>query len=230
MGLKGKLIQVIDDDEDLRKLIRKVLENAGCIVIEATSVKEALYQLSTHSPDLFLLDVNMPEYTGIHFLQFRLKSEKLKMVPALILSAVKDKQTVADAIALGASFYLKKPLESVTLLQRLRQIFRDEEPLKATFAFGALKADLIFKSSISRMSPTQIEIGSPVKFDTNEFFEMDIPSLKSLGLQKVLVQVPLQVTVALNNLYIQRMDFKNTTVEKINSLRLWIRENARTQK
>ncbi len=177
MKLTGKHVLVVDDDADLRVLIRKVIEGVGCVVHEAGSVKEALQVLQTYIPDLIILDINMPEHSGLTYLSFRKKNGFLASIPVLVLSLLKDKRIINQALAMGASHYLEKPFQASLLLQKVRHVFHSAdtfvyklpEPSKVQVA---VPAEVVFASA------EQLRISSPVKLTAQCPITLHVDSLE----------------------------------------------------
>jgi two-component system chemotaxis response regulator CheY len=113
-----KCILIIDDASLVRLYYRDALERSGFRVEEALNGMEALEKLLTLSPDLLIVDVNMPQMDGISFLKI-LRRQKLPMAstPAIVVSTEAEGHDKAAARAAGANHYLVKPLREETLLQ-----------------------------------------------------------------------------------------------------------------
>lgn len=121
-----KKILAIDDSPTLRKLLRYYLSRRGYDVSEANNGKVGLEFIMRQDFDLIILDMMMPIMSGDVVLQ-RLKEMDDFSVPVLILSADKDEENKAKAIALGASFYLTKPFKPDEVVSRIEEIFKEKE-------------------------------------------------------------------------------------------------------
>jgi two-component system response regulator ResD len=121
-----KKILAIDDSPTLRKLLRYYLSRRGYDVSEANNGKVGLEFIMRQDFDLIILDMMMPIMSGDVVLQ-RLKEMDNFSVPVLILSADKDEENKAKAIALGASFYLTKPFKPDEVVSRIEEIFKEKE-------------------------------------------------------------------------------------------------------
>jgi CheY-like chemotaxis protein len=109
-------ILVVEDDEDMRIILRQLLEHHGWSTHAATDGIEGLTMLQKHRPSLILLDLAMPRMDGMEFraAQRRLPDRRLASVPCVIVSAVHD--APAYQSTLNAADVLMKPFEADRLL------------------------------------------------------------------------------------------------------------------
>ena len=116
-------ILIVDDDVELRALLRAVLEGDGHAVLEATTGEEALQHLRRKRPSLVLLDVMMPDMDG-----FQVVAEIRRLggpfVPIILLTALDDPAARAHGIDVGADEVLKKPIHPFELRLRVRAMLR----------------------------------------------------------------------------------------------------------
>lgn len=103
-----KLVLVVDDDPDLRELMKLVLEGAGYGVQTASDGKEALERLALQLPSVVLLDMKMPGMNGWQFAE-ELRRAYDRRVPIVVVTAAEDARKTAEEI--GAEGYLGKPFE-----------------------------------------------------------------------------------------------------------------------
>ena len=122
------IILVVDDDDDIRAVVRETLWEAGYSVVEAVNGKTALEFLVAHhgaEPALILLDLAMPVMTGWEFLEVVKDDLRFAQIPILISSASRPQP---DAKTHGAIVgFLPKPFERDELLAKVRQTL-DAEP------------------------------------------------------------------------------------------------------
>jgi PAS domain S-box-containing protein len=133
----GATILNVDDDDAGRYVITRVLRNAGFQVIEARSGGEALHLLSSQ-PDLILLDVNLPDISGLEVCQ-RIKSNPAAgAIPILYLSATSVAiEDIETGLSTGADGYLTEPVEPEELIANVRTLLRlreAEDALRETSA------------------------------------------------------------------------------------------------
>lgn len=106
----GKKILIVDDSEFMRMKIKDIITALGFEVAgEAENGAQALEKFSTLKPDLVTMDLVMPECTGLEGL--KLIREKDKNAKVIMVSAVDQKETLAEAIRLGALDFIVKPFE-----------------------------------------------------------------------------------------------------------------------
>ena len=117
----GPRILVVDDDEDIRTLLRELLGRAGYRVEEAADGRAALRQLFETPPSLVLLDVNMPEMDGYQTLE---RIRDLSDVPVIMVTARTQELERVRGLASGADDYVSKPFGRQELLARVQALLR----------------------------------------------------------------------------------------------------------
>jgi len=118
--LQGARLLVVDDSKLMRMGITRSLRQLGVEHIElASNGREALQLLSQEAFDLMLLDVEMPEMTGLEVLADMQKKPELRGLPVIVISGGQDIEDVGRCIEMGAEDYLPKPFSPVLLKARL---------------------------------------------------------------------------------------------------------------
>jgi two-component system, OmpR family, KDP operon response regulator KdpE len=146
MSEPGKpLILVIDDEPQIRRLLRVTLTAHDYEIIDAATGEEGLLLAASNSPSLVILDMNLPDISGMEVLK-RLREWYAR--PVMILSVMNDEDTIVEALDLGADDYLTKPFGIPELLARLRVCFRRSQPesVEPIFVSGLLKVDLSLRT------------------------------------------------------------------------------------
>lgn len=108
--LKDKTILVADDNEGQLMLLDMVLSSEGYQVALAADGREALQYLKEHTPDLLILDVNMPFLSGIEVCDRVKRIRRLKNVPIMVLTSSRDERVRTTAKMAGANMVMNKPL------------------------------------------------------------------------------------------------------------------------
>mgnify|MGYP003836147139 CR=1 FL=1 len=117
-----KSILVVDDEKNIRTIVRAILENEGYTVLEASDGNEAIRQFGEHSPDLVVTDLLMPEKDGIETL-FELKqiNGNAKVIALSGGGRICSENYLNYARKLGATATLEKPFTSEELLAVVHQ-------------------------------------------------------------------------------------------------------------
>jgi two-component system chemotaxis response regulator CheY len=117
-----KTCLVVDDSRVIRKVARRVLEDIGFSIAEASDGLEALAWCRTQMPDAVLLDWNMPVMTGIDFLK-HLRDEPGGAAPKVVFCTVEnDVERIREALACGADEYIMKPFDGDILVAKFAEV------------------------------------------------------------------------------------------------------------
>jgi two-component system, OmpR family, KDP operon response regulator KdpE len=138
----GSRILVVDDEVELRRALKRALEGHGYVVREAGDGAAALSEFAAFKPDVVLLDLMLPDMTGVEVCQ---KLRETAETPIIVLSVVDDEQSKIAALDHGADDYLTKPFGTGELLARLRVALRRGSTLreqKARIETPSLSIDL----------------------------------------------------------------------------------------
>jgi len=134
VNLQAPLILVVDDEQDIRILLRKELEACGFRVEEAGSGLTALDRLQTSQPDLILLDVMMPKMDGIATCQAIREIPDYREVPVLVLTGMDGLDYIRRAFDAGATDFINKTSNLGFVSQRIRYALRNHRQKDALFS------------------------------------------------------------------------------------------------
>ena len=136
---------IIDDEAQIRRLLRVALEGAGWIVREAEDGQTGLQNAATMRPDAVLLDLGLPDLDGITVLR---RLREWSAVPVVILTVRDSEEDKVAALDAGADDYVTKPFSTAELLARLRAARRRAQPREesAVFSRDALTVDLVART------------------------------------------------------------------------------------
>jgi two-component system, OmpR family, KDP operon response regulator KdpE len=141
------VVILIEDERQIRRFVRTALEAEGWIVFETDTMRQGLTDAGTRKPDLFILDLGLPDGDGMEFLRDLRGWSK---VPVIVLSARVGEQDKIEALDAGADDYLTKPFGIGELLARVRVASRRRHDVGAgpgaIFEFGDVKVDLSLRS------------------------------------------------------------------------------------
>ena len=113
-------ILVVDDEPSIRRFLRAALERAGYAVLEAADGLEALNTARREVPDLVLLDVALPQLSGLEVCRRIRADPATSRTPVLLLSGLAAPLEAERLAATGASGWLAKPFTPAALLERVR--------------------------------------------------------------------------------------------------------------
>ncbi len=136
---------IIDDEVQIRRLLRVPLEAENYEVVEAGSGQEGLLEIANRKPAVVLLDLGLPDMDGLDVLK---RLREWSEVPVLILSVRDDEAGKVAALDAGAEDYVIKPFSTPELLARLRVAQRKTRPAEEVSVFkqGDLLVDLTARS------------------------------------------------------------------------------------
>ncbi len=123
-GRTRPLVLIVDDDADLRELLRTNLESEGYLVREAASAQEGLEALDEEPPDLILLDVMMPHVDGWEMLRRVRERHGVEAIPVVMFSGKIAEDEAAAAEEAGAQAFIGKPFDPEQLLASTKQLLR----------------------------------------------------------------------------------------------------------
>lgn len=122
------LILIVDDEEDLRRVLRECLSMEGYRIAEAADGEEALAKTREIQPDLVILDVNMPKRDGFEVCQVLKVEEATRSIPVIMVTGRAEREQVARGFEVGADEYLIKPIYLAELLARVRFLLWNRRP------------------------------------------------------------------------------------------------------
>jgi two-component system KDP operon response regulator KdpE len=146
---------IIDDEKQIRRLLRIALEGAGHQVYEAETGQAGLTEVVNRRPDIVLLDLGLPDMEGVKVLR---RLREWSDVPVLILSVRDDAEEKVAALDAGADDYVTKPFDTAELLARVRVAQRRSltEAGEPVFNSGSLCVD--FSARQVRLAGVEIKL------------------------------------------------------------------------
>ncbi len=166
--MSGLRILVVDDEQRLRRAVATSLAGHGYEVDEAETGGEALAHFRIERPDLVLLDLMLPDTSGVTVCR---EMRRASDVPIIVLSVIGDEATKVEALDEGADDYLTKPFGSAELLARIRAALRrfpgHESPV---FEAGDLRVDLA--SETAWLAGNELRL-TPTEFALLRFFVLN---------------------------------------------------------
>ncbi len=124
--VKEKIL-VIDDEEDLLKLVSYNLEKYRYVVYCVISGEEAFEKLKSIVPDLILLDLMLPDIDGLEICRILKNNSKTSNIPIIMLTAKGEEADIVTGLEMGADDYITKPFSPRVLLARIKAVLRRGE-------------------------------------------------------------------------------------------------------
>ncbi len=121
-GEQKQRILVVDDSEDMRDLLQRLLERAGYRVVVAQDGQASLTQAKRHHPDLILMDLSLPDMDGWEAVRHLRKMREFGTIPILAVTAHVSPFEEDRAMAAGCTAHLGKPFDTRVLLQEVARL------------------------------------------------------------------------------------------------------------
>lgn len=167
MSSKAKIV-VVDDNKEFVNLLKMYINTQEDMeVIETLNDGQNVVNvIKEHNPDILLLDIIMPEKDGLGVLEQMVK-EEIKMPTTIVMSAIGQEKITQKAIALGATYYVVKPFDMATLVERLRDLLESDIKIDSNTLTCYSKESL----KNSTMHDTSIEVRA-----TNIIHDVGVPA------------------------------------------------------
>lgn len=142
----NKTIAILDDEEDILKLLQNYLSKAGFFVKTFSTPEAFLKYIDHHQPDLILLDLMLPGSDGLEICRYLKKHHEKSIIPIIMLTARSQEADRVTGLELGADDYVTKPFSLRELEARIKAVLRRRESSGApgerkTFLKGRLVID-----------------------------------------------------------------------------------------
>ena len=182
--MNDKHILLVEDDETLHDLIEKLLVNNDYLVSKAINIDEAKKLVKLFLFDLIILDVMLPDSTGLEFYENIIKNRI--NTPVIFLSALSDVDDRVKGLKLGADDYIGKPFDSRELLLKIeKNISKKQSHDVASFGndteFDLKKEQLLFKRQKINLSSNEVKILKLLINNSHQYLTRDLLN-KELGL------------------------------------------------
>ncbi len=172
-------ILLVEDEVDVIKANRRLLERRNCNVLTATTVKDAINLLVKHEPNLLILDIMLPDGSGYEICDFFRKSSDN---PILFLSAKNEVTSKIDGLKHGGDYYITKPYNFDELYAVIERLLQREQELskkqKTVIKIGDLTFDIIkstvaIKGEFIRLTKIEFTLLSILIQNKNKEFKRD---------------------------------------------------------
>ncbi len=175
--MNDKHILLVEDDEALQILIEKLLKNNGYLVSKAINIEEAKKLIEFFQFDLIILDVMLPDSSGLDFYENTIKNRVNS--PVIFLSALSDVDNRVTGLELGADDYIGKPFDSRELLLKIKKnILKKQSIDVVNFSneteFDLKKEQLHFKKNRINLSSNEVKILKLLINNSQEYLTRDL--------------------------------------------------------
>ena len=134
------MIYLVEDDDNIRKLVKYALEKEGFEVTGFSGPKEFWKAMHMAIPELVILDIMLPEEDGLSILKRLKENNKTEQIPVIMLTAKNSEFDKVTGLDMGADDYIAKPFGTMELISRVRAVIRryDKTKSKKVFQIGEL--------------------------------------------------------------------------------------------
>ena len=168
-----KTILVIDDLPENVFMLQDRLENEGYNIITAYDGKSGIEKVRSEKPDLILLDIMMPDITGIEVCKILVNDDKTKHIPIILVTAKAGAEDTKEGLEAGAFDYIKKPFNRIELIARIKSALKLSEAnnrlldaeKKNTFVATVVTANHKIKQPLTLLSLSSAAIKRELKKD-----------------------------------------------------------------
>ena len=170
-------ILLVEDDESLQQLIEKLLKNNNYIVSKAKNIDEAQKLVKLFIFDLIILDVMLPDSTGLEFYKNSIK-DRIN-TPVIFLSALSDVDDRISGLELGADDYIGKPFDSRELILKIKKNISKKQSLDVVSLgenteFDLKKEQLLHKSAKVNLSSNEVKILKLLINNSHQYLTRDL--------------------------------------------------------
>ena len=146
---------VVDDEPQIRRLLRVTLEANGYAVFDAATGQDGIVQAAQCRPEIVLLDLGLPDLDGVEVLK---RIREWSRVPVIILSVRDREHEKIAALDAGADDFVTKPFGSGELLARLRTAIRRSQPQPASAIFRTGKIEVDLAARVVRKNGVEVKL------------------------------------------------------------------------
>ena len=170
-------ILLVEDDESLQQLIEKLLKNNNYIVSKANNIDEAQKLVKLFIFDLIILDVMLPDSTGLEFYKNSIK-DRIN-TPVIFLSALSDVDDRISGLELGADDYIGKPFDSRELILKIKKNISKKQSLDTVnlgenTEFDLKKEQLLHKNLKVNLSSNEVKILKLLINNSHQYLTRDL--------------------------------------------------------
>lgn len=126
MTANQKTVIVVEDEPDAAELFAEMMRVSGYRVLKTYSSTPAIGLIAKELPDVVILDIMMPDISGLEVLRFMRRDPKLKDIPVIVVSARSMPSDIREGLEAGATIYLTKPVGYLDLKKSVDQVLQEQ--------------------------------------------------------------------------------------------------------
>jgi CheY-like chemotaxis protein len=128
MTIAQRTVIVVEDEADAAEMFAEMMRVNGFRVVKSFSSGPAINIIATEMPDVVILDVMMPDISGLEVLKYMRSEPQLANIPVIVISAKSMPSDIKTGMDAGASVYLTKPVGFLELKQAVEKVLADRKP------------------------------------------------------------------------------------------------------
>ena len=125
MSDEQKTVIVVEDEPDAAELFAEMMRVSGFRVLKTYSSTPAISLIAQEQPDVVILDIMMPDISGLEVLRFMRREEELMDTPVIVVSAKSMPSDIREGLEAGATLYLTKPVGYLDLKKAVEQVMQE---------------------------------------------------------------------------------------------------------
>jgi two-component system, OmpR family, alkaline phosphatase synthesis response regulator PhoP len=122
MAQSERTVLIVEDEPDAAEMFAEMMRVSGFRVVKSYSSGPAINMMSSEMPDVVILDVMMPDVSGLEVLRFMRQEPKLAKIPVIVVSAKSMPSDIKTGLDAGASMYLTKPVGFLELKEAVDKV------------------------------------------------------------------------------------------------------------
>ncbi len=220
---KSKTILIIDDDPDMRAYLRKLLEGMGHEVHEAQDSHTAEKKLAEVFPHLILLDINLENENGFHFISQVRMIDPHRRIKIIMISSMSSKKAIELSQKIGTHGYLIKPINNNILMTTMKKIMPEldfPEAKNLDISFNKLTARC--SGQVIKISEIELVLRSKIKFTEKMKLLIQSQFLKKIDIDRaqfIIHQMSKDVQPGIYDTYVSVVGLKEKDLKGIRSLK-----------
>jgi DNA-binding response OmpR family regulator len=131
MVMSQKTVVVVEDEPDAAEMFAEMMRVSGFRVVKSYSSEPAIDLIAAEKPDVVILDVMMPDISGLEVLKFMRREPMLAKIPVIVVSAKSLPSDIKTGMDAGASAYLTKPVGFLDLKQTVEKVIASGQPAQS---------------------------------------------------------------------------------------------------